>query len=578
MAGEAPSPVADAWTAAAVFAVDPVGTGVSLRAAPGPLRDRWLAWLRALWPIETPLRRVPAGVSEDRLLGGIDLAATLATGRVAAERGLLAEVDGGALILSMAERMPVGVAGVIAAALDTGTVAAERDGIGRLSAARFGVVALDEGIEDEQVPPAIADRLGMQVMFDAHATPAAPTLPPIAVLRARLSSVTASDGMIDALCAAALALGVSSLRAPLQALRVARAAAVVAGRDRVEDADLALAARLVLAPRATRLPPHEHDEPETPPQQAEPEAADGADAEDSAGRSIEDVVLAAARAALPVGLLAALQGGALRRSAVRSQGRSGVLRRASRRGRPAGTKAGSFRSGARLALVDTLRAAAPWQTVRRLEVDGPPRRVIVRRDDIRLVRLKAPSQTTTIFAVDASGSAALARLAEAKGAVELLLQDCYVRRDTVALIAFRGGTAELVLPPTGSLARARRCLAGLAGGGGTPLASAIDLVGAVVDGIARRGRRPVAVLLTDGHANVARDGTPGRPRAESDALDAARRLRAMGPDCLLIDTASRPQPAAKRVAEAMGARYLALPCADAASLGKAVRAGVAGHR
>jgi magnesium chelatase subunit D len=237
-----------------------------------------------------------------------------------------------------------------------------------------------------------------------------------------------------------------------------------------------------------------------------------------------------------------------------------------------------LRSGDRLALVETLRAAAPWQRLRRLEAANAARRVIVRRDDIRLVRLKAPSQTTTIFAVDASGSAALARLAEAKGAVELLLADCYVRRDTVALIAFRGTAAELVLPPTGSLARARRCLAGLPGGGGTPLAAALDMIEGVADSVARKGRTPVTVLLTDGRANVARDGTPGRAQAEQEALDGARRLRAAGRACLLIDTAARPQATAERIAREMGARYLALPYADATALSRAVRADIEASR
>ena len=136
-------------------------------------------------------------------------------------------------------------------------------------------------------------------------------------------------------------------------------------------------------------------------------------------------------------------------------------------------------------------------------------RILIRKDDFRIARFKQRSETTTIFVVDASGSAALHRLAEAKGAVELLLADCYVRRDQVALIAFRGISAELLLPPTRSLARAKRSLAGLPGGGGTPLAAGLDAAFALADLILRKGQTPTVILLTDGRANVARDGGAG---------------------------------------------------------------------
>jgi magnesium chelatase subunit D len=183
-----------------------------------------------------------------------------------------------------------------------------------------------------------------------------------------------------------------------------------------------------------------------------------------------------------------------------------------------------------------------------------------------------------VFVVDASGSTALHRLGEAKGAVELLLADCYVRRDRVALIAFRGRGAELLLPPTRSLVRAKRCLAGLPGGGGTPLAAGIEAATALADALRRRGETPFLVFLSDGAANVARDGSHGRPHALADAESAAARLRETGVAAVVVDTSPRPGPLAERLAEAMQARYLPLPRADAAAVSRAVAIGVAGSR
>ena len=173
--------------------------------------------------------------------------------------------------------------------------------------------------------------------------------------------------------------------------------------------------------------------------------------------------------------------------------------------------------------------------------------------------------------MDASGSAALHRLAEAKGAVELLLADCYVRRDRVAVIAFRGQRAELLLPPTRSLARAKKGLAGLPGGGGTPLASGLDLARQLADAVARRGGTASLVVLTDGQANVARDGSGGRQRAGEEARQAARLLRAAGTRSVVIDTAQRPQPLARQLADDMGARYVPLPHAGARAISEAAR-------
>jgi magnesium chelatase subunit D len=376
----------------------------------------------------------------------------------------------------------------------------------------------------------------------------------------------------QAFCAAALALGILSLRAPVFALRCARAAAALAGRAEVAPEDAALAAQLVLAPRARQLPeaPVEEQPPAPEQQQQENTPADQSQSQDQP--SLEDLVLAAAQASLPPGLLAGLGLAArqMARQAAQS-GKSGMMRRSALRGRPIGARPAAWRAGLRLALVETLRVAAPWQEFRRREKPHHAALVHIRREDVRIRRYRQNSETTTIFLVDASGSAALHRLAEAKGAVELLLADCYVRRDRVAVIAFRGRGAEVLLEPTHSLVRAKRSLAALPGGGGTPLSAGIAAGFAMAEASRKRGQTPVIVALTDGRANVARDGMGGRATAEAEALDVARLFKASRISSLLIDTAPRPQPFSRDLASAMGARYVPLPFADAARMSAAVR-------
>ncbi|MCA3133451.1 MAG: magnesium chelatase subunit D [Rhodocyclaceae bacterium] len=580
----APSgPWAEAGLAAALLAIDPPGTGGAvLRAPHGPVRDHWLALLRGLLPEGSPWRRIPVHATEARLIGGLDLAATLRAGRPVAEAGLLAESHGGIAVLAMAERHGATTIGCLAAALDRHEVVLERDGLARRLPARLGVVALDEGATPEEaVAAALSDRLAFVLdltalgMRDIHPLPWDAAA--VAAARTRLPHTALPAAGLQALCAVALELGVMPVRASLLAARVARAAAALAGRDAAADEDVATAVRLVLVPRATRLPVPETDEapaqpepddslPQTPPDEPREE---GVPRDDEA---MAERMIAAARAAIPDGLLALLQPAA-RRGPRGERGRAGARQASPRHGRPAGTRAAAPGGGARLNVVETLRAAAPWQRLRwQGAMAARPGRVQVRPEDFRVTRFQDRRETTTVFVVDASGSSALHRLAEAKGAVELLLADCYVRRDQVALVAFRGRSAELLLPPTRSLVRARRSLAGLPGGGGTPLAAGIDAAGQLATQLQRRGSTPVLVLLTDGKANVAADGAPGREQARSDALAAARQVRAAGFAALLLDTSPQPQAAARELAEAMGARYLALPHADAAAVSSAVKA------
>ncbi len=589
----AAAPAPEAACIAALLAVDPVGLGGAvLRARAGPARDAWLRLLAQHLPPDLPQRRVPLHVSDERLLGGLDLPATLQAGRPVAQRGLLAEADGGIVMLAMAERLPAATAARIAAVLDTHELHAERDGLALRAPSRIGVVALDEGsADDERAPAPLADRLAFHVALDAPPAPGAP--PPawsrsdVARARERLSQVQVGEDLLQALCAAALALGVHSLRATQLAVRATRAVAALAGAPVADASHAALAARWVLAHRATQLPaePLDDDEPPSPPDtEAESDPPPDHQATDTAPPSdtpppspdpttLDDVVLEAALAALPAGLLAQLKLGAASRPTAATQGRAGAQQAGRQRGRPQGVRRGEPRGGQRLNLIETLRAAAPWQPLRRREAgnSGASPRVRVRREDFHLTRLKQRSQTTTVFVVDASGSSALHRLAEAKGAVELLLADCYVRRDHVAVIAFRGRSAELLLPPTRSLVRAKRALAGLPGGGGTPLAAGIDAAAALADAVRRRGGTSLVVLLTDGRANIARDGSAGRPQAGADALAAARQLHLAGFAALLLDTSPQPQEPARHLALALGAPYVPLPHAGAQALSLAVR-------
>ncbi len=553
---------ADALAAARLLQTLPFALGgAHVRARPGPQRDAWLAALRTGLGGATPVCRAPAGAGADALLGGLDLAATLASGRPAFGEGLLKAADGGVLLLPMAERLAPDGAAVLAAVLDQGRLPAGPAGGHPV---RLLVIALDEGADDERLSPLLSARLAL--LLDLEGVRPGPAGV------AATSAAVSAEAAAGALCRASAALGLDSPRWPLHALRCARALAAADARP-LNEGDLALAVRLVLAPRAICAPAAAGPaEPAPPPS---PEPAGGAPRPESDGPgagSLAELLVESARAVLPPGLEP--EAAAPTRGAAGGAGRSrGALQRAGGRGRPAGTQARPPRAGERLALVETLKAAAPWQAVRRREqppAPGAQDRFRVLRGDLRTQRRRRPAEMTSIFLVDASGSAAVARLAEAKGAVELLLTRAYARRDEVALVAFRGTRAEVLLPPTRSLARARRALADLPGGGGTPIAHALETAHLLGLGCRARGRSPTIILLTDGRANVAR--TAGVDPMD-DAEAAARAIAAAGLRAILIDVAPRPRAEGPRLARALGARHVALPRVEAGRVVAAVEAG-----
>ena len=541
--------------------------------------QQWIAALKSRLPQSVRVVRLPSSATDDRIFGGLDLAATIASGTPVAERGVVADAHGGVVVIPLIERMPVATQARLGAVLDTGVAQVLRDGVCAAFDAEFTLIAIDESEEDVWgVAAPLRDRLALVLDGDVRVDES--MLPPASLIqsaRAMVAQVHASDEVMIGIGTLCVAFGIGSERAARQALWAARALAALDERLVVEESDIALAAQLVLMPRATRVPAPPPDEDEqqeeaAPPDQSPPEATSSDTPPDAAeDRPMEDRLVDAVAAAIPPELLAELLARAQRPS--QELGRAGAEKESWTRGRQVAARRGKPDGVRRLHVLETLRAAAPWQRARaraRHAGDVPARSLIVERDDFRIRRYVERAGTSVIFVVDASGSAAAQRLGEAKGAVEALLAESYARRDRVSLIAFRGTTADVLLPPTRALARARKLLASLPGGGGTPLAVAIDT--ALTAGVAARraGTLPVIVFLTDGRANVARDGKGGRAESMRDALDAASKFRASNLSSVLIDTSPRPEPMARRVAEALGARYVPLPVVDARAIAGAV--------
>lgn len=557
-----PDPWAQVGLALSLLAIDPKGLrGLWLRGRAGPVRDRVLAALAPLAP-----RKLHPFMPEDALSGGLDLSATLAMNSVQRHEGLLAR--DGVLTLTMAERCPPGLSVRLGQALDA------RPGL--------ALIALDEAAEEgEGLPQALADRLALFLDIDAFGWSDSADLEldmaRIAAAQARLAVIPLTPDALEQLTRVAAGLAIDSLRAPWLALMAARAHAALRGAKALEEDDLRVGVELVLAQRARALPPDDAPQEDSPPPPDPPEndPEEGRDREEQEPQLPDDLLIEAAFAALPPGLLARLQAAKAARASAGTSG-AGAVRKSLARGRPIPSRPGKPGSGARVDVIATLRQAAPWQAMRRAARSGAPAdRLLLMPGDIRIKRYRDRTDRVLIFVVDASGSAAVARLAEAKGAVEIMLAEAYSARDHVALVTFRGDHAELALPPTRSLVQAKRRLAGLPGGGATPLAGAMQVAFEAALQARGRGMAPTLAFLTDGRGNIALDGTANRAQAGEDSATLARAIAARAIPALVIDTSLRPKPQLSDLAATMGATRIALPRADARamalSLGAALR-------
>jgi magnesium chelatase subunit D len=527
---------------------------------------------------------LPLGCDQEALLGGLDLEATLQRGERVIRNGVLARAHGGVLLVEACNLLAEGTANTLLGALEDGELRIERDGLSRRVPTRFRLVASYDPAEGQ--PRAhLLDRMGLIVRMPAAATPEARLsivdrhLNPahrawqdeiemlrgvLELARTSLDDVEMTAAQQEELCASAVALGVQGHRADLFASLAARASAALALRDRVQREDLELAVRLVLLPRATRHPAQEPPPNEAPPppqESPEPSAADAPGPETDTLEMAEEI-LEAVDTELPA-VLDALPFSRSRRSRAGSRGST-----AGTRGRHVASVPGTLK-GQRLDVIATLRAAAPWQRLRTRRRGN----LTLRAEDFRIKRYKSKAGALFIFAVDASGSMALNRMRQAKGAVHSLLEQAYVNRDKVALMAFRAQSAELLLPPTSSVELLRRAVDQIPTGGGTPLAATLLLTLEVAEQAKRKGYgNIVLVLLTDGRANIGLRAE--RAGVDTELQGIATTVAARGLKTLLIDTQRSfvSHGAGQKLASWLGGEYLYMPSAGSAAIAHAARA------
>lgn len=532
--------------------------------------------------VPTPFVNLPVGATEDRVLGTLDVERVLKAGEKHFEPGLLARANRGVLYVDEVNLLPDHLVDVLLDAVAMGVNRVEREGVSFTHEALvilIGTMNPEEG----ELRPQLLDRFGLSVAVAGYFEPemrkevvrrriAFETDPQhygeqwaeaetglstrIEQARSILSSVTVPEEHLDRLVEACAEARADGLRADIVAYKTARAIAAFDGRTEINDFDVQEALALALAHRRRAASPaprpgnnSQPAPPDTPPgetkrnrpeppqtrnQHSQPASNQMRQESDPApsDETPKENIPAAGERVFAIGAGFDMARMIARRqryndtTVVFGKGSFATSRRSGQVVR-AVTPRPSERLD--LAIEATIRAAAlDWIT--NDIVDKP--RLYIRPAHWRHKERRIRARNLILLLVDASGSmAALERMRAAKGAICSLLEDSYQRRDVVALISFRGETAEELLPPTRSPVFAYRRLAQLPTGGRTPLAEGLKRSRLVIERQERKGdrARPFLVVVTDGRA------TFPETRAFEAALSEARRLGRMHIKGLLID-------------------------------------------